>query len=155
MCKAIEKGKSSRKKTFLHFGIPRPNCLWCLISLFWTSIKHPTRKRIYHLSAQNRFVNEPWAKVSPIVRKTRRRRRHFCEFFQASCAIFAFYCENWHKRWMNRRPLNLRGGQLCFLMVFHADLRQISNYLFCAISSRERSACAIFYVFSNYGFTTK
>ena len=30
---------------------------------------------------------------------------------------------------MNRHPVNLRGGQKCFLMVFHAIL----NYCFCAI----------------------
>ena len=37
-------------------------------------------------------------------------------------------------------------------MVYHAILSQISNYCFRAISSRELSVCAIFYVFSNYAF---
>ena len=41
-------------------------------------------------------------------------------------------------------------GQTCRLMVFHAILRQISNFRFCAISSRELTVCAIFYAFSNY-----
>ena len=35
-------------------------------------------------------------------------------------------------------------------MVFHAILRQISIFCYCAISARELSVCAIFYTFSNY-----
>ena len=35
-------------------------------------------------------------------------------------------------------------------MIFHAILRQILNYWFCAIFSRELYICAIFYTFSNY-----
>ena len=35
-------------------------------------------------------------------------------------------------------------------MVFYAILRQILNYCFCAISSRELSVCAIFYAISDY-----
>ena len=38
----------------------------------------------------------------------------------------------------------LQGGHTCFLMVFHAILRHISNYCICAISSLELSVCAIF-----------
>ena len=44
----------------------------------------------------------------------------------------------------------LQGGHTCFLMVFHAILRHISNYCICAISSLELSVRAIFYAFSNY-----
>ena len=33
---------------------------------------------------------------------------------------------------------------------FYAILRQISNFCFCATSSRELAVCAIFYSFSNY-----
>ena len=36
---------------------------------------------------------------------------------------------------MKRGPVSLRGGQTCFFMVFHAILRQISNFCFCAIFS--------------------
>ena len=78
--------------------------------------------------------------------KTRRQCRHVFAIFQACCAIvlpvntevlfFAFCCEIWHKRWMNRHPEKLRGGQTCFLMVFRAVLR-LSNYFFCSIFSRE------------------
>ena len=50
---------------------------------------------------------------------------------------------------MNRHPISLRGGQMCFLRVFHAILRQIWKHCFCAISSRELSLCDIFYAFSN------
>ena len=59
--------------------------------------------------------------------------------------LFAFCCENWHKRWMNRHPLSLK--QTCCSMVFQATLMQIWNYCFCAISSRELSVCAIFFTF--------
>ena len=48
---------------------------------------------------------------------------------------------------MNKHPVSLSGGQTCFLMAFHVILRQISNYYFCAISSRKLSVCAISYVF--------
>ena len=51
---------------------------------------------------------------------------------------------------MNIRPLSLKGGAACSLMIFHAILRQILKYRFCAISSRELSVCAIFYAFYNY-----
>ena len=52
-----------------------------------------------------------------IVGKTRRRRRHVCDIFQASCAIFcqwtrkyffAFCCANWHIRWIET-PCKLKG----------------------------------------------
>ena len=52
---------------------------------------------------------------------------------------------------MIRHPVSLRGGQIFFLMVFHAIFCQILNYCFCAISSRELYVCAIIYAFSNYG----
>ena len=77
--------------------------------------------------------------------------RYFFSIGHAS-AFFAFCCENWHKRWMNRHPVSLRGGQTFFFMAFHTILRQILNFGFSAISSHELSVCAIFYVFSNYGF---
>ena len=60
---------------------------------------------------------------------------------------FAFCCENWHKRWMNRHPVSLRGGQTCVLMVIHTILRHISNSCFCAVHSRELSVCAILFTF--------
>ena len=54
---------------------------------------------------------------------------------------------------MNRHPLGLRGGQTCFLVVLHAILRQnLFFFCFSAISSRELSVCANFYVFSNCGW---
>ena len=31
-----------------------------------------------------------------------------------STDFFAFCCENWHKRWMNRHLVSVRGGQTCF-----------------------------------------
>ena len=46
--------------------------------------------------------------------------------------------------------LSWRRGQACFVMVFHAILRQISNYCFCAISLREFLSVLFFYAFSNY-----
>ena len=62
-----------------------------------------------------------------------------CYYFasgHASTVFFAFCCENWHIRWMNRHPVcRLKGwGKTCFLMVFHAILRQILIFCFCAIS---------------------
>ena len=58
-----------------------------------------------------------------IVGKT---RRHVCASFQACCAIicqwsrkywfFTFCCENWHKRWMNKQPVRLSGGQTFFFL---------------------------------------
>ena len=50
-------------------------------------------------------------------------------------------------RWMNIHPVSCL---ISFLMVFHAILRQISNFCFCATSSRELAVCAIFYAFYNY-----
>ena len=41
----------------------------------------------------------------------------------------------------------LRGGQTWFLMVLRTILRQTLNYCACAICSRERFVCAIFYPF--------
>ena len=63
--------------------------------------------------------------------------------------FFAFSYENWQIWWVNRHPVSLRSGQICFSMVFHAILRQLSNYRFCAISSRELFVCSIFHVFCN------
>ena len=40
---------------------------------------------------------------------------------------------------MNRHSLSLKGGQTCFLLVFHAILRLILNYRFCAFSFCELS----------------
>ena len=54
---------------------------------------------------------------------------------------------------MKRHHLILRGGATCFLMVFHAILRQIFKYCCCAISSRELSVRAIFCAFYDYGFS--
>ena len=51
---------------------------------------------------------------------------------------------------MNRHPLSLRGGETYFLIVFHAIIRQISNYCFCAISSCKLPVCAISYVFCGF-----
>ena len=51
---------------------------------------------------------------------------------------------------MNGHPVSFMGGQTSFFMAFHIILRQISNYCFCAISSREFSVNAIFYAFYNY-----
>ena len=50
--------------------------------------------------------------------------------------FFAFCCENWHLRWMNRHPVcRLKGwGKTRLLMVFHAILRQILFFCFCANS---------------------
>ena len=56
---------------------------------------------------------------------------------------------------MNRHPVSSRGGETHFLIVFHAIIRQISNYCFCAISSCELSVCAIFYAFSSYDMTVE
>ena len=97
--------------------------------------------------------------VGDIVGITRRRHRHICAIFQACCANFLpldtrilFFCILLWKlniRCMNRQPVSVgsRGGQTCFLMVFHASLRQILNCYFCAISSWELPVCAIFYAF--------
>ena len=54
----------------------------------------------------------------------------------ANTIFFAFCCKNWHIRWMNRLPVcRLKGwSKTCFLMVFHAILRQILIFCFCAIS---------------------
>ena len=97
--------------------------------------------------------------VGDIVGITRRRHRHICAIFQACCANFLpldtrilFFCILLWKlniRCMNRHPVSVgsRGGQTCFLMVFHASLRQILNCYFCAISLWELPVCAIFYAF--------
>ena len=67
--------------------------------------------------------------------------------------VFFPFC--WRSGWiiwlMNRHHLSLRGGHTCFVMVFHSILRQYSNYRFCALSSRDRSVCAIFFAIPNYG----
>ena len=67
--------------------------------------------------------------------------------FQSFCAKLVTCCLCY---WMNRHSLSLKGGQTCFLLVFHAILRLILNYSFCAISSCELSVCSIFYAFYNY-----
>ena len=67
----------------------------------------------------------------------------FCQWTRKYCFIIAFYCENLHRRWMNRYPVSLMGGQTSFSMVFQALLMQILNYRFCAISSCELFVCAI------------
>ena len=73
--------------------------------------------------------------------------------FQACCAIFLpvdaqvlffILLWGWHKRSMNKRPVSLRDGRTCVLMVVHTILRQISNSCSCAFHSRELSVCAIF-----------
>ena len=51
-------------------------------------------------------------------------------------------------------PCKLKAWLNMLLMLFHAILRLISNYCFCAISSRELFVCAIFYAFSNYAAGT-
>ena len=64
--------------------------------------------------------------------------------------VFHFAVKNYMIYMMDRgTPCNvtMRDGQTCFLMVYHAILRQFSNYRFCAISSRELSECAIFMFF--------
>ena len=60
--------------------------------------------------------------------------------------FFAFCCGNQHLRWISTHHVCQSGGQTCFLVVFHAILRQISIYCFCAcaISLRQLSVCAIF-----------
>ena len=65
---------------------------------------------------------------------------HFFASWHAITVLFAFCCENWHIRWMNRHPLSLK--QTCCSMVFQATLMQIWNYCFCAISSHELFVCA-------------
>ena len=35
-------------------------------------------------------------------------------YFLPVDTIFSFCCENWHKRWMNRHHVSLRGGHTCF-----------------------------------------
>ena len=53
-------------------------------------------------------------------------------FLPVDTQVFFFCILLWKLtfiKWMNRHPVNLRGGQKCFLMVFHAIL----NYCFCAI----------------------
>ena len=67
--------------------------------------------------------------------------------FQSFCAKLVTRCLCY---WMNRHSLSLKGGQTCFLLAFHAILRLILNYSFCAISSCELSVCSIFYAFYNY-----
>ena len=94
---------------------------------------------------------------SIIVVKTRRRADVGCAIFRLAVIIFcwcrrkycffAFYCKNRHIWWMKRHPFSPKGGATCFWMVFHAILRLILKYRFCAISSREISVCAIFYAF--------
>ena len=88
-----------------------------------------------------------------IVGKTHRQCRHDLLFFRLvvlflchcngkeivsdmQVLFFAFCCENWHIRWMNRHPVSFRGGQTFFFMTFHTILGPILNYGFCAISSR-------------------
>ena len=41
--------------------------------------------------------------------------------------------------------IDLKGGATCLLMVFHAILRQILKYRFCAMSMRELSVCDILF----------
>ena len=70
-----------------------------------------------------------------IVGKT---RRYVCVFFQTCCAIFClwtgkycFFVKIWHIRWMKKHQVSLRGGQTCFLMVFHAmSSREFLSVLF-------------------------
>ena len=70
---------------------------------------------------------------APIVGKPRGWRRHVCAIFHASCAILlpmdtqvlffiSLSCEIWRMRRMNRYLVKYRGGQTCFLIVFHAFL---------------------------------
>ena len=65
--------------------------------------------------------------------------------------FFAFCFENLHMIWMNGQLVSLWGGHTCFLMVFHAILRQILISCFCAISSLDLSVCATLRFF-NYGW---
>ena len=70
-----------------------------------------------------------------IVGKTHRQCRHDLLFFRLvvlflchcngkeivsdmQVLFFAFCCENWHIRWMNRHPVSCRGGQTFFFMAF-------------------------------------
>ena len=75
----------------------------------------------------------------------------FCQHTRKYC-FFAFCCKNWHiySEWIDVYPLSLKDGQTYFWILFHTILRQISNYRFCAFSSRELSVFAIFYAFYNY-----
>ena len=75
-----------------------------------------------------------------------------CYFFPRGHAstVFPFCCKNWHRRWMNRHPGNLRSSQTCILMVFHAFMRQISNYWLCAISLSEFLSLLFLHTFSKY-----
>ena len=51
---------------------------------------------------------------------------------------------------MNRHRVSLMGGQTCVLIVFYTVFKQIWNYCFWTISSRELFVCLISYDFSNY-----
>ena len=87
------------------------------------------------------------------VGQTRGQCRHVCAIFQACRAIvlpvntevlfFAFWCEIWHKRWINRHPEKLRGGHTC---CFEANFELLLLFYFYAWVF----ACPIFYAFSNY-----
>ena len=48
----------------------------------------------------------------------------------------------------DKHPVSVRHGQTCFFMVFHTMLRQISNFCFCAISSREFLSALFFTLFT-------
>ena len=64
------------------------------------------------------------------------------------CFFCIFICKNWHIWWLNRHPFSLKGAATCFLMGFHAILRQILKYRFCAIPLREISVRAFFSLFT-------
>ena len=132
----LEKVFCSNIAPSLSFG----NHLFCKAEYMVQSCFNQVWALTFEWSAQATWNKYSWTAFwKPFQGKTRRWRRHVCAIFQPWCAIclpmdtqalfFAFCCENWHRRWMNRHPKSLRHGQTC-LMVFHAILRQISNYEF-------------------------
>ena len=85
--------------------------------------------------------------ANSIVVTVKARRRCLC-YFQACCFFCRCYTQVLFLHFAVK--IDLKGGATCLLMVFHAILRQILKYRFCAMSMRELSVCDIlFTLFTN------